>query len=134
MYPIKFCGFALSVLLTLSIQFFPCQAQSANFRRDYEYLTIYRNGQWSDSETGYNSFVFNVGPRNDIVHYMANGNKAVYRKLSDIHQDTTTDGEGYQILRVLDDDGDEILLQLFDDQRLGLKLIISQNFMIQFHN
>lgn len=127
------CGIC-SLLLTGYFSIVEAWAQTEHFRRDYEYLTIYRNGQWSDSETGYNSFVFNVGPRNDIVHYMANGNKAVYRKLSDIHQDTTTDGEGYQILRVLDDDGDEILLQLFDDQRLGLKLIISQNFMIQFHN
>ncbi|NJL15175.1 MAG: hypothetical protein HC913_20660 [Microscillaceae bacterium] len=127
------CGIC-SLLLTGYFSIAETWAQTEHFRRDYEYLTIYRNGQWSDSETGYNSFVFNVGPRNDIVHYMANGKKAVYRKLSDIYQDTTTDGEGYQMLRVLNDDGDEILLQLFDAHRLGLKLIISQNFMVQFHN
>jgi hypothetical protein len=48
------------------------------------------------------------------------------------HEDGyTSSGEHYQMLRILDDEGDELTIQLFDNPDIGMKLIMGQ-YMIQF--
>jgi hypothetical protein len=42
-----------------------------------------------------------------------------------------TNGNHYQTLDLIDEDGDFIRIQLFDDQSIGMKLIWG-NYMIQF--
>lgn len=125
------------LLIILSVVFIAFNSYSQdNFRRDYTYVSIYQDGVWSESNEGDNTFVFNANERNDIIHYTNSGKKYLYRKLSGIEEGYTEDDNRYkyQLVMVLDDDGNEIILQLFDDDDIGLKLILSEDLMIQFHN
>lgn len=102
------------------------------FRVDYEIVAAYQNGEWDDWQEGNNTFVFNVNDNGDIIHYKANGKKETYRKVSNKDEGYTDSGEHYQIIAILDEDGLEMLLQYFDDPTIGMKLIVSTDFMIQF--
>lgn len=127
----KFKLLFISVFLLGSITL----SAQENFRRDYFYISVYENGEWSESEEGDNTFVFNANARGDIFHYTASGKKWVYRKLSDPEEGYTDETyEHYQVLVILDEKGNEVILQLFDNKEIGLKLIFNADFMIQFHN
>jgi hypothetical protein len=103
------------------------------FRIDYNMVSFYdvKTGTWSDFESGYNTFVININDNGDIMHIKANGEKAIYRKMSGVEEDYTKDGKHYQIINALDDDGDIFKFQIFDDTSIGLKMIYG-NVMIQF--
>lgn len=124
----------LLFILVFFLGVFTLSAQE-NFRRDFSYVSMYVDGEWSESEEGDNTFVFNANDRGDIFHYTASGKKWVYRKLSDPEEGYTDKTyEHYQSVIILNEEGNEVILQLFDDVKIGLKLIFNSDFMIQFHN
>jgi hypothetical protein len=51
--------------------------------------------------------------------------------MGNLEDDYTTSGKHYQIIEALDDQGNEIKIQLFDDPSIGMK-IINGEFMVQF--
>jgi hypothetical protein len=109
-------------------------AQKDRFRRDYGVVAIFNTNtqQWGDWKEGNNTFVFNVNDNKDVTHYKADGSVAYYRNLSnEIKTGFTDDGYKYQIIVVLDEDGARCRLQLFDDPKVGLKLMYN-DVMIQF--
>ena len=55
----------------------------------------------------------------------------IYRNMGNLEDDYTTSGKHYQIIEALDDQGNEIRIQLFDDPSIGMK-IINGEFMVQF--
>lgn len=104
------------------------------FRVDMDLVTIYNTTteKWSEWKEGFNSFVINYNDNGDILHIKASGKQAIYRKVSgNVEKTTTEDGKRYQIIDVIDEDGDRCSFQIFDDYSIGIKLIY-KNAMIQF--
>ena len=109
------------------------QAQN-KFRNDYNHFSIFNvaTDKWTDWEEGDNTFVFNSNDNGDIIHYRANGDIIVFKKISEAKVDYLEKSYSrYQIVQVLDEDGYKCQIQLFDDEKKGLKIIYS-NVMIQF--
>lgn len=112
----------------------PDASESGQFRRDYEFVAFYSPDEgWSKWEEGTNTFVFNINDNADFTLYNANGKKETFRSISRIFKDMETDnGKKYQLMRVLDPEGKEIEIQLFNFG--DAKLIYPSGFMIQFTN
>lgn len=105
-----------------------------SFRNDYTLVSIYNSEteEWGEWQNGYNTFVFNYNDNGDVLHILDSGKKYIYRKLSDgVEKEYTENGEHYQIITALDEEGIRFRLQLFDNPSIGLKMIYS-NLMIQF--
>ena len=105
-------------LLLFTLFIFTCSFSFAQnqFRRDYDLITFYdpETKEWGDWQVATHTLVFNINEN-------MGGHEDGY----------TTSGEHYQMLRILDDEGDEMLIQLFDNPDIGMKLIMGQ-YMIQF--
>jgi hypothetical protein len=120
-------------LLTLLFLTGNLSAQDGQFRVDYNHVAIYLSSdvEWSQWFEAQNTFVINANDNNDIIHYMGNGNVVTYRNLGGLEVNYTESGEKYQILNILGEEGDPIRFQLFDNPKIGAKLITSDG-MIQF--
>jgi hypothetical protein len=105
-----------------------------SFRRDYNYIAIYDPGEkeWSNWQEGTNTVVFNINNNGDIRIYYASGKREVFRKVSNVVKDQTNNGEEFQMIAILDESGNEQLLQLFDNG--DMKIIFFNGVMIQFTN
>lgn len=121
-------NYCLTLILLLAYQV----AFSQNkFRVDYDIFTSYENGKWSEWEKANNTLVFNINDNGDILHYNPNGTKQTYRRVGSKHEGYTDSGEHYQLITILDEEGNEFILQYFDDAAIGTKLIFSSNLMLQ---
>lgn len=98
-------------------------------------ITIVRNrskeGEWSEWDKVDNTFVFNINENGDIAHIRANGKTIIYKKLTGVEKSKTDDGEEYQIMNALDEDGNVFRLQIFDNPSVGLKMMYG-DIMVQF--
>ena len=103
------------------------------FRADFNYVAFYdpETTTWSEWETASHTLVFNINANKDIKHYTAQGEVLIYRNMGNLEEDYTASGKHYQIIEALDDQGNEIRIQLFDDPSIGMK-IINGEFMVQF--
>lgn len=104
------------------------------FRLDYNYVAVYDplKESWGDWKEGKNTFVFNINDNYDFKLFQANGEYAIFRKVSDVTKDSTKDGKKYQAIAALDKVGDECVLQLFDFG--DAKLVYKNGVMVQFTN
>ena len=120
--------FTLLILSTSSFSF----AQN-QFRRDYDVITTYNpeTDEWSEWESASHTLVFNYNENSDIKHYTAKGELLIYRNMGNYEEGFTKSGEHYQMLYVLDDEGYEMYIQLFDYPEIGMKLMMGE-YMIQF--
>ena len=120
------------IFFTLLIAGLSVSAQE-QFRVDFNYVTFYDpdSKTWSDWETATHTVVFNINQNKDIKHYTAKGEVLIYRNLGNREEDYTSSGKHYQIIEALDDQGNEIRIQLFDDPNIGMKIMNGQ-FMVQF--
>ena len=104
------------------------------FRIDCSLVTIYNpdTKKWSDWSEANNTFVINTNNNWDIIHYKASGNRASYRKVSDVETGKTFDGKEYQIASFLDEDGEEFLLQLIDDHSVRVIFTYKSGMRVSF--
>lgn len=123
---IQRCFLTFTFLLSYQIAF--CQNK---FRVDYDIFATYEYGKWSEWQKATNTFVFNSNENADIIHYSANGTKQTFRKVSQKEEGYTDGGKYYQVITVLDEEGNECLLQYFEDTSIGVKLIFSSDLMLQ---
>ena len=102
------------------------------FRADFNYVCFYEpdTKTWSEWEHAEHTLVFNINSNQDIIHFTAKGETITYRNIGN-KDDGYTNGNHYQILDAIDDEGNYIRIQLFDDPAIGMKLILGNN-MIQF--
>jgi hypothetical protein len=109
------------------------QTTTERFRRDYNYITYYDpdDEEWSEWTEGASTVVFNINSNGDIRIYYA-GKTEVFRKISQVVKDTADGGEEYQRVMILDEKGDEQLLQLFNNG--DMMLIFANGVMIQLTN
>ena len=79
----------------------------------------------SDWKTVSLTVVYNEKVTNDVVMYYPNKTKRLY-KIGNIEEGETNNGEEYQLIKCIDDEGVEIRLQLFDD---SLRLFIGEYYI-----
>ncbi len=122
------------LLFTLAITFLSIGFGKAQdkFRADYNYICFYDSDtkSWSDWTPAEHTLIFNYNTNNDIVHFTAKGEMITYRNTGS-KDEGDTDGNHYQTLELIDEDGNFIRIQLFDDPTIGMK-IIWEDQMIQF--
>ena len=107
---------------------------SSKFRVDMNRVSIYDKATdtWSEWNEGYNTFIINANQNKDIIHIKASGEEVNYRRTSQtVTRDYTKDGEGYQTIYAIDDNGNKFMFQVFDDKKIGIKMIYG-DVMIQF--
>ena len=108
------------------------QAQEENnqFRRDYNYYSGYDGEKWTEWERTSVTLVFNYGVNSDVLKFTANGERTLYRRVSNVENSSLENGEKCQFITVLDENGNMLEIQLFENPDLGVKLIYG-NFAIQ---
>ena len=84
---------------------------------------------WVKSEI---TVVFNAGKLKDVVFYYPNGNTRTFHQIVGMTKDTTTNGDAYQIVECLDESGDKVAVQLFEDDKC-LRVIIAKGYYVEFH-
>jgi hypothetical protein len=121
--------FILFTALVLSSNVF----SQDQFRVDYNLVAILPglDAEWSEWFDAQNTFVINANDNNDIIHYRGDGQVVVYRNLGGLETEYTESGKRYQIINALDEEGNPMDFQLFDDPSIGAKLI-KDGMAIQF--
>jgi len=111
------------------------QDENKQFRVDCDLVAILPgiDSEWSEWFDANNTFVINANENKDIIHHRGDGETLVYRNLGGLETLYTQSGERYQIINVLDEDGNPMDFQLFDDPSIGVKLI-KEGMAIQFSN
>ena len=121
----------MKTLLTIFLLFVCGISYSQDvFRRDYNHVTFYEDGKWGEWKDTSVSVVFNINNNGDIRLYYPSGEEVVFRSISRVIKDKTSDGREYQAVKVLSDKGYECYIQVFDD---FMKIMYSKNFMIQLN-
>lgn len=77
--------------------------------------------------------MFNANKKSDIVFYYPNNTKRIVHQVGDVREEKTKGGDKYQIITVIDEDGSEMAIQLFDDGT-ALRILIAEGYFIEFHN
>jgi hypothetical protein len=119
----------LGALLLLSS--FVCFAQDT-FVKKYTSLISVSNdvkGEWQTTDI---TVVFNANGVRDIVFYYPNGNIRTFHQIVGMTKDVTTNGDAYQIVECLDESGDRVAIQLFEDDTC-LRVIIAKGYYVEFH-
>ena len=103
------------------------------FRLDYNNVAFFdtETKTWSDWELAEHTLVFNINENQDVKHYTAKGDVIVYRNMGNKQVGETKDGEHYQMIDFLDEEGNELTLKIFDNPEIGI-LLINGFFMVQF--
>ena len=75
----------MKTLLTILL-LFVCEISYSQdvFRRDYNHVSFYEDGEWGVWKDASVSVVFNINNNNDIRIYYPNGDEVVFRKISKI--------------------------------------------------
>lgn len=106
---------------------------SQTFVKKYTSVVTKTNGvlgEWKETSL---TVVFNEKDTGDIVFYYSDGTSKRFHQISNVLQDKTKSGEGYQLIECLDDeDGYKVAIQLFDDDT-ALRIIIGKGSFVEFH-
>jgi hypothetical protein len=87
-------------------------------------------GEWKDASL---TVVFNEVNTDDIVFYYSDGSIKRFHQVGDVKEDKTNSGHGYQIIMCIDDeDGKQVAIQLFDDDKT-LRIIVAEGYFVEFH-
>jgi hypothetical protein len=118
----------LGALLLLSMCTF---AQEAFVKKYTSMISVSNNvkGEWKKTDI---TVVFNAKGLTDIVFYYPNGSIRTFHQITSPEKDKTTNGDTYQIVQCLDESGDQVAIQLFDDDTC-LRIIIDKGWFIEFH-
>ena len=119
----------LGLLLLVSTVMF----SQETFVKKYTTFVAKQNGvlqDWKQSEV---TVVFNPKGVRDVVFYYENGTKRTFHQIGDVNEGKTNSGDGYQIIKCIDQDGYDVAIQLFDTDT-ALRIIVSDGNSIEFHN
>ena len=118
----------LGALLLLSITMF----SQETFVKKYTSMISKKEGvlqPWQDTDV---TVVFNPKKVRDIVIYYSTGNTLTLHQVGSTTQGKTEDGVGYQFVECIDQDGEEVGIQLFDDDTC-MRVLIAKGYMVEFH-
>lgn len=116
-------GFIISLLFCVTL----CRAQETFVQKYTSYVTKFDDklSEWSDIDL---TVVFNEKNTNNVVLYYPDRTKTLY-KIGNKDTNKTNDGEEYQIIECIDEEGNKLSLQLFSD---AMRIIIVGGY-IEFH-
>ena len=77
--------------------------------------------------------VFNPKGVRDIVIYYSSENTLTLHQIGSAKEGKTNTGEGYQLVDCIDQDGEKLAIQLFDDDTC-FRILVAEGYMIEFHN
>jgi hypothetical protein len=119
----------LGTLLLLSS--FICIAQDTFVKKYTSLISINNNvkGEWQSADI---TVLFNANGVRDIVFYYPNGNTRTFHQIVSMTKNTTTNGDAYQIIECLDESGNRVAIQLFEDDTC-LRVIVAKGYYIEFH-
>jgi hypothetical protein len=121
------------LFLSLLFLMFSLTSFSQTFVKKYTSVIKKVNGvlsEWQDTSL---TVVFNEKETGDIVFYYSNGNNKRFHQVSNVEQDKTNSGEGYQIIYCIDsENGYEVAIQLFDDDS-ALRVLVGEGSFVEFH-
>ena len=119
----------LCALLLLSS--FVCLAQEAFVKKYTSMITVSNDvkGEWKKTDI---TVVFNPKGVTDIVFYYPNGSQRTFHQITSPEKNKTTGGDTYQIVECLDESGEKVAIQLFDDDTC-LRVIVAKGYFIEFH-
>ena len=117
------------VLFLLSVSMF----SQETFVKKYTSMISKMDGVFQPWEKINLTVVFNPKKETDIVLYYSSGKRTIFHQINSATEDKTVDGQGYQIINCIDQDGASATLQLFDDGTC-LRILIAKGYMIEFHN
>ena len=118
----------VGALLLLSITMF----SQESFVKKYTSLISVNNdvkGEWQRTDI---TVVFNPKGVTDIVFYYPNGSVRTFHQITSPEKNKTTNGDSYQIVECLDESGERVAIQLFDDNTC-LRVIVAKGYFIEFH-
>ena len=76
--------------------------------------------------------MINYNNNGHILHIMGSGKQVIYRNISKrVERKKPDEVKSYQLVEVIDEDGNNCSFQIFDDYGIGIKLIYSY-LIIQF--
>ena len=118
------------LIITAFLMFTLTSISQKTFVKKYtSYITVNTETKtksaWEDLDL---TVVFNEKETDNIVMYYPDRVKKLY-KVGVVENGKTTDGDSYQAIECIDDEGDKVYLQLFQD---GLRLLITGAY-IEFH-
>jgi len=76
--------------------------------------------------------VFNADNKRNIIFYYLSGKQITFYQILGSKEGKTENGEGYQLIDCIDEDGQSVALQLFDDDTC-LRILIAKGYSIEFH-
>jgi hypothetical protein len=119
----------LGALLLLSS--FVCFAQEAFVKKYTSMISVSNDvkGEWQRTDL---TVVFNPKGISDIVFYYPNGSQRTFHQITNPEKNKTTSGDTYQIVECLDESGERVAIQLFDDDTC-LRVIVDKGYFIEFH-
>jgi len=109
-------------------------AQKAQIVEDYyQCMTISPTNVKSEWKELKSRFIFNYGGNDEIVKVFV-GNQVFEFKQQGLTEKGKTESEiTYQLMNMFDiETFDELSIQVFDDQRYGVRILFNDNSMIQF--
>lgn len=117
----------LYIIPILFIFFNVCCAQETFVRKYTKCISEINNklGDWEDVDL---TVVFNEKKTNNVVLYYPSKTIVLY-KIGKLQTSKTNNGEEYQLIECLDDDGNRLALQLFSE---AMRIIIDGGY-IEFH-
>ncbi|RAR71490.1 hypothetical protein [Flavobacterium aciduliphilum] len=119
----------LGLLLLLSTSMF----SQETFVKKYTSMISKKDGILQPWEKTDVTVVFNPRGVKDIVIYYSSGNTLTLHQIGGVEAGKTNSGEGYQIVECIDQDGEKLAIQLFDDDTC-FRILIAEGYMIEFHN
>jgi len=120
----------LGVMLLLSVHI--CTAQET-FVKKYTSMISKKDGVLQPWEKADITVVFNPNGVRDIVIYYTNGSSLTLHQITGTTEGKTKGGDGYQIVRCIDEDGSKLAVQLFDDDTC-MRILIAEGYFVEFHN
>lgn len=119
--------FLLAILLFGTTMF----AQDT-FIKKYTWYATKEDGVLQPDKELLVTVVFNEKNTNNIVLHYENGNYIKYVAYGDVEKVVTNNGYNSQVIKALDDEGKQVLIQLFDDSST-LRIILGEGWYIEFH-
>lgn len=121
------------LIFSLLFLMLPLASFSQTFVKKYTSVITKSDGVFGEWKETSLTVVFNEKETGDIVFYYFDGTSKRFHQISDVLNDKTTSGQGYQVIRCIDNEsGLEVAIQLFDNDK-ALRVLIADGFFVEFH-
>lgn len=116
------------VLFMMSLMSF----SQTTFVRNYTSFIVERDYVKESEKLVTLTVIYNPNGENKVVFKFGDGRTRNFYQVSKVENGKTEGGYEYQLMNVVDDDGEEVVLQLFDKNN-ALRIIVSNGNTIEFY-